>query len=1397
MNNKPLITTDEKDDAAIARLKQENIELKKELHRLSMVVEGTKAGYWDWDIETGNVTINNAWAEMIGYTAEELGQISLSKWESLCQTEDLREATVRIESHFRGETGHYEAELRMRHKKGHWVWILSRGKVFERNGEGQPIRMAGAHQEITERKHAEEKIRQEMNLFLEGPVTAFRWLNTQGYPVEYVSPNVTMLAGFAPTDFTSGIIGYADIIHPDDLDRILDEMASYSSDPGRTSFVQEYRIICKEGKIAWIYDFTTIIRDENGRITCYEGYVFDNTIRKLSEAALAYNRQLEHLISTLANQFINATADRIDAMIDKALQAIGKFVQADRSYIFQYYDNLKLMNNTHEWCSEGIEPQIDILQQLPASDFRWTNRKIIRNEVIIVPRVSELPDEAASEREILQRKATKSVILIPLVSSGTTFGFIGVDAVKKTRQWPSSSASILALAGGIIANALQRKQVEMLIQQELDLALKLSASQSFDETVRHCLQTAIEISEMDCGGIYLFNDAENTLNLVASQGVPEEFINKASTVMPDSPEYLVLTSGNLLYSDQLPHNNDRNSALQEEGLKAFALLPVIGKNRVIGTLIVASHSLSQVHEFARKTLETVASHIGAAIMQAQHEEQSRTVSRNLETLFESIDDMLIVFDHDSAIVHANTATINTLGYSLDQLRTMTVLDVHPPELREQTKKRVAEMLADIETTCDIPLFMKSGERVPVETKITHGTWDEKPVIFCISRDISERLKSLSAIVESERKFRKLTEYLPLTLFETDRQGIVTYINQSGQAFFNLSADELQQGISAFSFCIPEEIELALANQTKILEPGYIPKGNEYTVIMKDGRRVPLLLYSTPISQEDGQVSGIRTTVVDLTELKLAEDALRENALQKRITKEFKSIIDNIPGVVYHTSKDGTIKFLSEAKPLPSTHNLIFALSSSFEKALSFIHPDDHKIVADAHRELRESPVSKIVVFRIAIPGEDIRWIENRKTSVFSENGDFLGIDGILLDITDRVKAQEEKQQLEKNLKKSQRLETIGTLAGGIAHDFNNILTPILGYAEMGVAVLNDDNALHDYFSEIMKAAERARHLVAQILSFSRAEEYEPVVVNVKEIVNEAMKLLRPSIPVTITIRKTIGEQCGNVFADPTQIHQVIVNLCTNAFQSMAESGGELAIDLREIVPDSAMRRRIPTLRRGRYLQLTIADTGHGMDEATMERIFEPFFTTRAVNKGTGLGLSVVHGIVTSYKGEITVESTLGKGTIFQVYLPAIKSDAMTENHEREFGKGLKSTRILFVDDEPATLHVMNVMMSHLGLSVRVVNSPVEALDEFRKQPEAFDMVITDLTMPEMTGIELARGLHEISPGLPVALMTGYGKDIEYTVPLSQYGICKLLKKPVSLSNLSQAITEVMAAAAQA
>ncbi|NTW52087.1 MAG: PAS domain S-box protein [Chlorobiaceae bacterium] len=789
--------------------------------------------------------------------------------------------------------------------------------------------------------------------------------------------------------------------------------------------------------------------------------------------------------------------------------------------------------------------------------------------------------------------------------------------------------------------------------------------------------------------------------------------------------------------------------------------------------------------------EAIATQIDKAIIPICHEEHDEET--NLEALFDTIDDYLFILDMEGMVIVTNAAVKNKLGYSPEAVRKMHLLEFHPPGRRAEAGATVERMLAGENISCLVPLITESGELVPVETRVNTGIWNKQPVLFGISRDITERIKSQLAIIESERRFRELTAMLPLALFETNCELKLTYTNDKCCEVFGYTELEMGAGFDALNFFEADDAEAILDGLMRIFEnPELFRDHHERIVLRKDGSRFPALIYCMPIVRE-GRKEGIRSIVIDVTELRAAEEALRNSALQERIARELKALIDNIPGAVYRINDMGKTTILSMLPEFLTDFVATDDEQTLFE-TLSLVHPEDRNSVAESYRSMKESKKSQTLVYRIVTETDKVRWIEDRKTSTFSDDGVFTGIDGILFDITERIAAQDEKHKLESQLRKSQRLETIGTLAGGIAHDFNNILTPILGYAEMGVGTLTPEDPMHEYFSEIMQAAERAQNLVSQILTFSRAQESKASAVSIQEIVTEALKLLRPSIPSTITIEQHIDESCRSVHADPSQIHQVIVNLCTNAFHAMEASGGTLGIDIREIEPEKSKPAGLMMPGKGSYVQLSISDTGCGMDDATIERIFEPFFTTKPVDKGTGLGLSVVHGIITACAGEISVESILEKGTTFRIYLPVIDTKATIQSSESTPLHG--SGSVLFVDDEPASIQIMTLMMNKIGYTIHSESSPARALELYKENPARFDLVITDLTMPEMTGIQLAGELHKTNPELPIILMTGYGKVFDQATSFSHYGINRLLKKPVKLLQLATAVNEVLFATTQ-
>ncbi|MGB3223915.1 MAG: ATP-binding protein [Desulforhopalus sp.] len=380
----------------------------------------------------------------------------------------------------------------------------------------------------------------------------------------------------------------------------------------------------------------------------------------------------------------------------------------------------------------------------------------------------------------------------------------------------------------------------------------------------------------------------------------------------------------------------------------------------------------------------------------------------------------------------------------------------------------------------------------------------------------------------------------------------------------------------------------------------------------------------------------------------------------------------------------------------------------------------------------------------------------------------------------------EKDIIESQLRQAQKMEAIGTLAGGIAHDFNNILSPILGYTEIVAMELGEQHPLQPELREIISSAHRAKDLVQQILTFSRISSLEMSPLKLQPLIKEAVKLLRHSIPSTIEIKVNMAPDCRAIKANSTQIHQILMNLCTNAYHAMLEKGGVLSISLSEAVISSDDYSSQLHLSPGVYLQLQVSDTGIGMSSELQKKIFEPYFTTKEQGKGTGLGLSVVHGIVRSLHGQITVSSEPEGGTRFQVYLPAIQStigpEEVLEKDEIPRGAG----RILIVDDEEAIVQVDKRILESLGYTVTATTDPEEVLMAIQTQPGNFDLVISDMTMPKMTGLDLAEQITAINPDIPIIISTG-SNDIVKTERFKKLAIKECLNKPATVKEMAHAV----------
>lgn len=470
-------------------------------------------------------------------------------------------------------------------------------------------------------------------------------------------------------------------------------------------------------------------------------------------------------------------------------------------------------------------------------------------------------------------------------------------------------------------------------------------------------------------------------------------------------------------------------------------------------------------------------------------------------------------------------------------------------------------------------------------------------------------------------------------------------------------------------------------------------------------------------------------------------------------------------------------------------------SMTREDCVQLVHGDDRKEflhrIAQAVSTIGEFQMQ----YRVRHVSGEYRHVEDLGIVVPGESGEPQCIFGTVKDVTDRVRAEQDERIMEQELQHSKRLESLGVLAGGIAHDFNNILAAIIGLTDMSIQELDGPPDVVEDLEESLRAAHRAKDLVKQILAFSRQTGEEHIPVHLHAVVREALGLLRASIPNSINIVDKIGSETGMVLANPTQMHQVVMNYCTNGVQAMTEKGGALEVRLEEVEVTRRFAAAHPKLHLGPYLKLTVADRGRGIEPVHMRRIFDPFYTTKGPGEGTGMGLAMVYGIVADHGGAVFVESVLGQGTEFHTYLPKIATTADGKAALVE-SPAMGRESILVVDDERAIRRFCQRSLTPLGYRIHSTGEPEAALADFKRDPAAFDLVITDQHMPGMTGDSLARRLRKVRPDIPIILFTGFSSEISEEAARDA-GIDEVVPKPVLASQLTTAIRRVLETARRA
>ena len=638
-------------------------------------------------------------------------------------------------------------------------------------------------------------------------------------------------------------------------------------------------------------------------------------------------------------------------------------------------------------------------------------------------------------------------------------------------------------------------------------------------------------------------------------------------------------------------------------------------------------------------------------------------------------------------------------------------------------------------------------------------------------EIRERKKIEVRLRESEEKFKAVYDasFGGIIIHE---QGVILVCNQGLSDMTGFSNEELV-GMDGFKLIDPDYLDQVLKNVKSGYDQSYEVKG-----LRKDGSVYPLAIRGKNIHYKDRDARVIEFR--DITERKRAEESLRESE------ERFRELADLLPQTVFEADVRGNLTYVNQMGFESTGYSL-----EDIEKGLNVIQvilPEDQgKLLKNFARIIEE---------RINYNNEYL--LLKKDSTVFPgiiysrpiiQNDKVVGLRGIVADISDRKRIEEEKEELQSQLRQTYKMEAIGTMAGGIAHDFNNMLAIIIGNADMALDDITEGHPGRYNINQIMQASQRLKDLVKQILTFSRQADQKLFPLKICPIIKDSLKLLRSTTPTTVSIVQNIGQERSKIMADSTQITQVLMNLCSNAIYAMDEKGTlEVTGTMVELKAADIVHQ--PDIKPGHYFKLSVSDTGTGIPREIQEQIFDPFYTTKEVNEGTGMGLSMVLGIVKSHGGFIQVVSEPGEGTIFTIYFPVIADAQVQEIEEviEDIPQGKE--RILFVDDEEMLAILGGRMLERLGYEVTVNSSSNDALETFKANPEKFDMVITDQSMPNMSGAELAVELLKTRPDIPIILCTGYSKKISEE-EAKRLGIRKYLIKPLERRQLAKFVREAL------
>lgn len=656
------------------------------------------------------------------------------------------------------------------------------------------------------------------------------------------------------------------------------------------------------------------------------------------------------------------------------------------------------------------------------------------------------------------------------------------------------------------------------------------------------------------------------------------------------------------------------------------------------------------------------------------------------------------------------------------------------------------------------------------------------LFFFARKEVTALRETEDALRASEKKYRELVDSLPQTIFETDDSGALTFANKMAFETFGYDTQDFDRGLNVLEMIAPHDRERAKAAILRILQ-GDEFEDHDYTTLRKDGTTFPVAVHANRIMKGD-KPAGIRGIVFDLTELKIAEDALRESEEKYRTLYEESKKTEEVYRSLFDTSADAIVVYDLDGK----VTYINPAFTKIFGWALEDLKGKQIPFVPDSEKEMTTAGIRKIVS-----EGKPIQGVETRRytkegrlievnvsgSRYHDHKGEPAGMLGILRDTSER-------KQLEAQLQEAQRMEAIGTLAGGIAHNFNNLLMGIQGNASLALLETDPEGPLHGRMENIQSLVRSGSRLTNQLLGYAMGGRYEVKPISLNRLVRGTAETFGATRK-EHRIHLALDHELAGIKADSSQIEQVLMNIYVNAADAMP-GGGDIFLKTSNTTHEALLPKSFK-IKPGSYVRLTVQDTGVGMDKETADRIFEPFFTTKGLERGTGLGLASAYGIIKSHGGYIDVQSEKGRGTVFEIFFPAsgeISEEEADVSGEIAEGRGM----VLLVDDEEMIIEVGQEILETLGYGVLPASSGEEALDIYRSQRDHIDIVILDMIMPGMGGGETFDKLKEINPQIKVLLASGYSVNGEAGEILSR-GCDGFMQKPFDMAQLSSKLREIL------